>query len=92
MLSEDQQKATADEFIQRYEAANTLVNERMAVAREEAIADRKAIGDGIAQAITQGLTDGAAALAEAAGQVPSTITVTVSTSGGVNAVAEVGYS
>jgi hypothetical protein len=92
VLSEDQQKATADEFIQRYEAANTLVNERMAVAREEAIADRKAIGDGIAQAITQGLTDGAAALAEAAGQVPSTITVTVSTSGGVNAVAEVGYS
>lgn len=92
VLSEDQQKATADEFIQRYEAANTLVNERMAVAREEAIADRKAIGDGIAQAITQGLTDGAAALAEAAGQVPSTITVTVSTSGGANAVAEVGYS
>ena len=92
VLSEDQQKATADEFIQRYEAANTLVNERMAVAREEAIADRKAIGDGIAQAITQGLTDGAAALAEAAGQVPSTITVTVTTPGGVNAVAEVGYS
>jgi len=93
LLTEEQQKASAAEFIARYQAASDLVTSRLNESRNQAEKDRQSMADAFKAAAIAAAEQSAQIIRSAGEAIPPKIDigVSVSASAGLSAVTEVGY-
>lgn len=91
LLSDEQRKATSQEFIARYAEAQTLVQARLAESRAEMLQDQVSMADQIRKAVADGYAAAVQTLGAAAAAIPTSIAITVSGDAGLTTRTEVGY-
>lgn len=93
LLTEEQQKASAAEFIARYQAASDLVTSRLNESRNQAEKDRQSMAETFKAAAIAAAEQSAQIIRSAGEAIPPKINIGVSVSAdqGLSAVAEVGY-
>ena len=93
LLTPEQQKETADEFVARYQQANDLVLERLQQSQDRAIKDQQATSDAVKAAVVSAAEQAAQIIRAAGAAVPERVSVAVSVTAdpGLTAATEVGY-